>query len=104
MSPTLRALDESYASSVGHRPELEAFHSRKIILEHRHGGAKLVSDVISSHSPAGCSIACFGTQSRDDRRDEASLAQSETDASSARVVGSILRYKPTQVSFTQMIT
>jgi putative ATP-binding cassette transporter len=31
--------------SVGHRPELEAFHSRKIILERRKGGAKLVSDI-----------------------------------------------------------
>jgi len=31
--------------SVAHRPELEAFHSRKITLERRKGGAKLVSDV-----------------------------------------------------------
>ena len=31
--------------SVGHRPELEQFHSRKLILERRRGGAKLVSDI-----------------------------------------------------------
>jgi putative ATP-binding cassette transporter len=31
--------------SVGHRAELEAFHSRKIVLERRKGGAKLVSDI-----------------------------------------------------------
>src|SRR4051812_20826281 len=31
--------------SVGHRAELEAFHSRKILLERRKGGARLVSDV-----------------------------------------------------------
>jgi putative ATP-binding cassette transporter len=31
--------------SVGHRPELERFHSRKITLERRRGGAKLVTDV-----------------------------------------------------------
>ena len=31
--------------SVGHRAELEAFHSRKITLEKREGGARLVSDV-----------------------------------------------------------
>jgi putative ATP-binding cassette transporter len=31
--------------SVGHRPELEAFHTRKIELERRYGGAKLVRDV-----------------------------------------------------------
>jgi putative ATP-binding cassette transporter len=31
--------------SVGHRPELEQFHNRKLILERRKGGAKLVSDI-----------------------------------------------------------
>jgi ABC-type uncharacterized transport system ATPase subunit len=31
--------------SVGHRPELEAFHNRKITLERRRDGAKLVSDI-----------------------------------------------------------
>jgi vitamin B12/bleomycin/antimicrobial peptide transport system ATP-binding/permease protein len=31
--------------SVAHRAELEVFHSRKIVLERRKGGAKLVSDV-----------------------------------------------------------
>jgi putative ATP-binding cassette transporter len=30
---------------VAHRAELEAFHSRKITLERREGGAKLVSDI-----------------------------------------------------------
>jgi putative ATP-binding cassette transporter len=31
--------------SVGHRPELEAFHTRKIVLERRRGEAKLVRDI-----------------------------------------------------------
>lgn len=31
--------------SVAHRPELEQFHSRKILLERRKGGARLVSDI-----------------------------------------------------------
>jgi putative ATP-binding cassette transporter len=31
--------------SVAHRVELEAFHSRKIVLERRKGGARLVSDI-----------------------------------------------------------
>lgn len=31
--------------SVGHRPELERFHSRKLVLERRPGGAKLISDL-----------------------------------------------------------
>lgn len=37
--------DETALISVGHRPELEAFHSRKITLERRKDGAKLVSDI-----------------------------------------------------------
>jgi vitamin B12/bleomycin/antimicrobial peptide transport system ATP-binding/permease protein len=30
--------------SVGHRQQLEAFHDRKIVLEYRKGGARIVSD------------------------------------------------------------
>ena len=37
--------------SVGHRPELEAFHNRKVVLERRKGGAKLVSDIKLVHKP-----------------------------------------------------
>src|ERR1700736_1687634 len=38
-------LKDATVVSVAHRAELEAFHSRKIVLERRKGGAKLVSDV-----------------------------------------------------------
>jgi putative ATP-binding cassette transporter len=38
-------LKDATIISVAHRPELEAYHSRKITLERRKGGAKLVSDV-----------------------------------------------------------
>jgi len=37
--------------SVGHRPELEQFHSRKLTLERRTGGAKLVSDITLIRRP-----------------------------------------------------
>ena len=37
--------------SVGHRPELEQFHSRKLTLERRTGGAKLVSDITLIRQP-----------------------------------------------------
>jgi putative ATP-binding cassette transporter len=37
--------------SVGHRPELEAFHSRKIVLERRRGGARFVTDVDLTQKP-----------------------------------------------------
>jgi putative ATP-binding cassette transporter len=39
--------------SVGHRPELEAFHSRKIVLQRRRGGARLVSDIRLERKPRG---------------------------------------------------
>lgn len=37
--------------SVGHRPELEQFHSRKLTLERKSGGAKLVSDILLVKNP-----------------------------------------------------
>ena len=40
-----RELPKATIVSVAHRAELEAFHSRKIVLERRKGGAKLVSDI-----------------------------------------------------------
>src|SRR4051812_23011453 len=40
-----RTLPKATVVSVAHRIELEAFHSRKVVLERRKGGAKLVSDI-----------------------------------------------------------
>jgi putative ATP-binding cassette transporter len=40
-----KTLPKATVVSVAHRIELEAFHSRKIVLERRKGGAKLVSDI-----------------------------------------------------------
>src|SRR5205807_745933 len=37
--------------SVGHRPELEAFHSRKVVLERREGGARFVTDIHLLNGP-----------------------------------------------------
>ncbi|KAA0694541.1 ABC transporter ATP-binding protein/permease [Neorhizobium sp. P12A] len=45
MEMVIRELPDVTIISVAHRAELEAFHSRKITLERREGGAKLVSDV-----------------------------------------------------------
>ncbi|MBB3656766.1 putative ATP-binding cassette transporter [Rhizobium sp. BK650] len=45
MEMVIRELPEVTIISVAHRAELEAYHSRKIILERREGGAKLVSDI-----------------------------------------------------------
>lgn len=45
METVIDELPDVTILSVGHRAELEAFHSRKITLEKRDGGARLVSDV-----------------------------------------------------------
>ncbi len=45
MEMVTRELPNATIISVAHRAELEAFHSRKITLERRKGGARLVSDV-----------------------------------------------------------
>lgn len=45
METMIRELPKITIISVAHRAELEAYHSRKITLERRKGGAKLVSDV-----------------------------------------------------------
>ena len=45
MGIVIEELPKATIVSVAHRVELEAFHSRKIVLERRKGGAKLVSDI-----------------------------------------------------------
>ncbi|WP_254634288.1 ABC transporter ATP-binding protein/permease [Mesorhizobium sp. GbtcB19] len=45
MRTVIRQLPTVTIISVAHRAELEAFHTRKITLERREGGARLVSDV-----------------------------------------------------------
>jgi vitamin B12/bleomycin/antimicrobial peptide transport system ATP-binding/permease protein len=45
MEMLIHELPKATIVSVGHRAELEAFHSRKITLERRDGGARLVSDI-----------------------------------------------------------
>ncbi|CUX56317.1 MULTISPECIES: ABC transporter ATP-binding protein/permease [Rhizobium/Agrobacterium group] len=45
MQTVIDELPDATIVSVAHRAELEAFHSRKITLERREGGAKLVSDI-----------------------------------------------------------
>jgi putative ATP-binding cassette transporter len=44
MKLLLERLPKATIVSVGHRPELEAFHTRKLVLEYRTDGARLVRD------------------------------------------------------------
>jgi putative ATP-binding cassette transporter len=45
MDTVTKELPRATIVTVAHRAELEAFHSRKIVLERCKGGAKLVSDI-----------------------------------------------------------
>jgi putative ATP-binding cassette transporter len=51
----LQLIDEKIPNStlisVGHRPELEAYHGRKLVLEHRPGGARLIRDEYLTFTP-----------------------------------------------------
>ena len=52
MKLLLTWLPKTTVISVAHRPELEAFHKRKLVLESRPGGARLVRDVhLTQHRP-----------------------------------------------------
>jgi putative ATP-binding cassette transporter len=44
MKLLLERLPTATVVSVGHRPELESFHNRKLVLEHHEEGARLVRD------------------------------------------------------------
>jgi vitamin B12/bleomycin/antimicrobial peptide transport system ATP-binding/permease protein len=45
MDNLIRKPDKTTLISVGHRPELESYHDRKITLERRRGSTRLVGDV-----------------------------------------------------------
>jgi putative ATP-binding cassette transporter len=54
MELLVRQPEHTTLISVGHRPELESFHSRKILLERRRSGTRLVSDIhLESRSGPG---------------------------------------------------
>ena len=63
MALLIKELPRATVVSVAHRAELEAFHSRKIVLERRKGGAKLSATLISFRAPAGggCSAGFCAT-------------------------------------------
>jgi putative ATP-binding cassette transporter len=44
-------LPDAAIVSIAHRPELEAFHQRKLVFEHRPGGSRLISDQMLKTSP-----------------------------------------------------
>jgi putative ATP-binding cassette transporter len=51
MNLVSQQLPDAAVVSVAHRPELEAFHDRKLVFEHRPGGSRLISDELLKESP-----------------------------------------------------
>lgn len=49
----ITSLENVTVISVGHRPELEAFHTRKIVLARKEGGARLIDDIDMSRDRIG---------------------------------------------------
>ena len=56
MNMIVEVLPEMAVISVGHRPELEAFHQRKLNLMRHKGGARLARE--SARSPLSVSLRC----------------------------------------------
>jgi putative ATP-binding cassette transporter len=48
-----RSIEEERRVRVAHRPELEAFHHRKLVFERRPGGSRLVGDSVLLPPPTG---------------------------------------------------
>jgi putative ATP-binding cassette transporter len=51
MNMLTNELNATTIVSIAHRPELEQFHNRKIVLERRRGGARLVTDIDLTSKP-----------------------------------------------------
>ena len=85
----LQLIDEmipnSTLISVGHRPELEAYHGRKLVLEHRPGGARLIRDEYITFAP-GPAVAMIHRIFKWRGRSTDADAKSETDIKSSRAV------------------
>src|SRR5262245_51228812 len=67
--------------SVGHRPELEAYHERKLVLEHRPGGARIIDDEYLTIAP-GRGVALLR---RIFRRNQIAREQSDAPAPGGRI-------------------
>jgi vitamin B12/bleomycin/antimicrobial peptide transport system ATP-binding/permease protein len=78
MAQVIEALPKMAIISVGHRPELEQFHQRKITLERHEGGAQLASDELLS--PTTGLMSLLLTRWRRPQRPEPTLPAPESPA------------------------
>jgi putative ATP-binding cassette transporter len=78
--------------SVGHRPELEAYHGRKLVLEHRPGGARLIRDeYLNAAAAAGARLyRWFGRRRNAEKLDEAVDSGPSAAQKPARPVGPVV--------------
>ncbi|MBX9774364.1 MAG: ABC transporter ATP-binding protein/permease [Xanthobacteraceae bacterium] len=96
-------LPEATLISVGHRPELEAFHERKLVLKHQAGGARLIRDEYLTFIP-GAHVQLVRRfkdwrQRRrgQERRAEAANARREKEAKEAEISAVIVGHEKTEV-------
>ena len=79
--------------SVGHRPELEAFHGRKLVLEHQPGGARLISDeYLNAVTAAGARFQrWFGRRRQAEKANDAAAGKASSDTQKpAQVAGLVV--------------
>jgi putative ATP-binding cassette transporter len=86
-------LPKATVISVGHRPELEAFHGRKLVLEHQSGGARLISDeYLNAVTASGARFhRWFGRRRRAEKANDAATSKASSDTRKpAKVAGLIV--------------
>ena len=86
-------LPKATVISVGHRPELEAFHGRKLVLEHRPGGARLIGDeYLNAVAAAGARFQrWFGRRRQAEKANDAAAGKASSDTQKpAQVAGLVV--------------
>jgi vitamin B12/bleomycin/antimicrobial peptide transport system ATP-binding/permease protein len=95
-------LPEATLISVGHRPELEAFHERKLVLKHERGGARLIRDeyltfIPGAHVHLVRKLRDWRQRKRgQEQRAEAATARREKEAKEAEISAAIVGHEKTK--------
>ena len=93
--------------SVGHRPELEAYHGRKLVLEHQPGGARLIRDeYLNAAAAAGARLyRWLGRRRNGEKIDQTKVDSRSSDAQKlGRPVGPVIaKVDPRKTSATKVI-
>jgi vitamin B12/bleomycin/antimicrobial peptide transport system ATP-binding/permease protein len=96
-------LPEATIISVGHRPELEAFHERKLVLKHQIGGARLIRDEYLTFIP-GAHVHLMRRfkdwrgrrHSRRNTAEQAAMSQGGREEHEAEITATIVGHEDTK--------